>query len=205
MSVGLIGSLASRARAARDGVLDHARMNDSARRVLNLGCGADLMPNADNVDVVETAPGVTVVDLNAFPWNLPSNHYDYVIAINVMEHLADPVRVVEEIHRVLKPGSTAVLRTPYWNSPDQFADLTHRHAFGHRSFDMFDPTTTLGRQRSYYTTTRFSVDRYLVVIRPIGVYIPIAGPRPLVRGILRLAERFGRIVWSQEHWLTKRR
>ena len=195
--------LVDRVRYARDSLLGHDKLAAPERRVLNLGCGVELMANADNVDIAETAAGVMVVDLNCFPWDLPTNRYDYVVAINVMEHLADPVRVAGEIHRVLKPGGTAVLRTPYWNSPDQFADLTHRQSFGHRSFDMFDSRTQLGAQRAYYTSTRFSIDRYVLFVRPFGVYLPVAGPKVLVRFILRLAERFGRIVWSQEHWLTK--
>ena len=173
---------------------------------LNFGCGHRYAKGWVNIDFHSGHPAVQRVNLlQRLPF--ADGTFDVVYSSHVLEHFAPATAeaLLRECHRVLKPGSTAVLRTPYWNSPDQFADLTHRHAFGHRSFDMFDPTTTLGRQRSYYTTTRFSVDRYLVFIRPFGVYIPIAGPRPLVRGILRLAERFGRIVWSQEHWLTKRR
>ncbi len=34
----------------------------------------------------------------------PANSFDYVISLQVLEHVADPAPVMEEIHRVLKPG-----------------------------------------------------------------------------------------------------
>lgn len=47
------------------------------------------------------------------------NTFDYVVSSEVIEHIPEPMKGVEEIFRVLKPGGTMVLTTPnqfwYWS------------------------------------------------------------------------------------------
>ena len=38
------------------------------------------------------------------------NHFDYVISLQVLEHVEDPRPLLEEIYRVLKPGGEALIR-----------------------------------------------------------------------------------------------
>lgn len=45
---------------------------------------------------IQEAPG------EAIPF--PNNHFDYVISLQVLEHVPDPLPVLEEIFRVLRPG-----------------------------------------------------------------------------------------------------
>jgi SAM-dependent methyltransferase len=43
----------------------------------------------------------------------PSNHFQTVICGGLLEHLHyDPMLMMQEIHRVLKPGGVLVLTTP---------------------------------------------------------------------------------------------
>lgn len=44
--------------------------------------------------------------------NLPSESEDAVICNAVLEHVADPIRAVEEIWRVLKPGGLVLVQVP---------------------------------------------------------------------------------------------
>ena len=44
--------------------------------------------------------------------DLPSNHYDVVVSFQVIEHIQDDTYFLKEIHRVLKPGGTALITTP---------------------------------------------------------------------------------------------
>lgn len=74
-----------------------------------------------------------------------------------LEHLSNPVRTIEELHRILEPGGLLQVRVPYWTPPDWATDPTHRVAFNEYSFDYFDPTTYQGRERPYYSTARFSI------------------------------------------------
>jgi 2-polyprenyl-3-methyl-5-hydroxy-6-metoxy-1,4-benzoquinol methylase len=58
-------------------------------------------------------PGVcfTVADLNGrFPY--PDEHFDYLCAVEVIEHLENPRHFLRECRRTLRPGGTIVLSTP---------------------------------------------------------------------------------------------
>src|SRR5215210_7887087 len=73
-------------------------------RRLNLGSGRRRDPTAINLDITpDTGPDV-VHDLDVLPWPFPDRHFDHVDAIDVIEHLRDPLAVVVEIHRITRPG-----------------------------------------------------------------------------------------------------
>lgn len=44
--------------------------------------------------------------------NLKDNTFDVVISFQVIEHIRDDKKFLEEIHRVLKPGGMAIITTP---------------------------------------------------------------------------------------------
>jgi SAM-dependent methyltransferase len=50
------------------------------------------------------------IDLTECP--LPDASVDAVVALNVLEHIADDVAAVRQIHRVLKPGGVAYIEIP---------------------------------------------------------------------------------------------
>jgi len=43
---------------------------------------------------------------------VPASSYDFVIAVEVIEHLTDPLTVLRELRKVLKPGGCFFLTTP---------------------------------------------------------------------------------------------
>lgn len=56
-----------------------------------------------------------IVDLdNELP--LPAMSVDRVVSLNVVEHLADPVAHLGEVHRVLRPGGLIVLAHSDWDT-----------------------------------------------------------------------------------------
>jgi hypothetical protein len=104
---------------------------------LHLGCGPKNKLGDVGVDLLP-GPAVDVVhDLNVFPWPLPSDTYDRVICIDVVEHLTNVVRTMEEIHRVATSGARVRIQVPTLTSRSFYTDPTHLHAFGYRSFDYF--------------------------------------------------------------------
>lgn len=118
---------------------------------LNLGCGRKKIADAVNVDVTSETDPDLVHDLNQMPWPLPCNRFAEVLAFDVIEHLNDILGVMEEIHRVCKPGAIVRITVPHFSSHNAFTDPTHRHYFGCSSFDYF----TGEHEHSYYTRLRF--------------------------------------------------
>ena len=117
------------------------------RERLHLGCGNDVLPGWVNHDLA-ALPGVDVVhDLDSYPWPFEDDRFDEVRLHHVLEHLSEPVRAIEELHRITRDGGAVEVRVPYWNSTDWATDPTHKTPFSEYSFDFFDPATRHGRER----------------------------------------------------------
>lgn len=121
-------------------------------RRLSLGAGLDRsLSGAVTVDAnPRTSPDI-VHDLNRFPWPLPSNEFDEVLCREVIEHLDDIVKTMEEIHRVATHGAKVFITTPHYSCANSYTDPTHRHHLGFFSFDYF----TGENQWDFYTDARY--------------------------------------------------
>jgi SAM-dependent methyltransferase len=110
--------------------------DDSMTRALNLGCGDDRIPGTIGVDLRIGSLGADVIcDLNRFPYPFRSGSFDRIICHDVIEHLDDIPRCMEEIHRLCRPGARVLIRTPHFSSHDGFTDPTHKHHLAARSLD----------------------------------------------------------------------
>ena len=124
-------------------------------RILDVGCGAGKAEGRIGIDRFRL-PGVDVLyDLNSFPWPFANGAFDQMYMNNVIEHLGDTVRVMEEAYRLLKTGGKLHIRVPYWNHKCAASDPTHVKYFSEISF-MFFTGQLLGY---YYTTARFELER----------------------------------------------
>jgi len=125
---------------------------------LNLGCGDEACPECVNIDVA-SRPGVDIIhDLQVFPWPLPSDRFDEVWAIDLLEHLPALVPTMEEIWRVSRNNAVVHVRVPYWNSRWAWVDPQHLRGYTEETFGFFDPNHKYGRQRPYYSTARFTTE-----------------------------------------------
>src|SRR5437870_4036144 len=96
-----------------------------APEVLNLGCGRKRMEHAINLDMVpDTHPDI-VHDLNLTPWPFADNTFKSIHAWDVIEHLDDTVRTMEEIHRISRNGAHIHVTVPHFSSSNAFTDPTH--------------------------------------------------------------------------------
>ena len=99
-------------------------------RVLDVGCGRKKYPGALGVDVSADTDADIVLDLDEVPYEqLESDAFDQILCQDVIEHVESPLRVMEELHRVARPGARIHLRTPHFSSVLAYGDPTHRHYF----------------------------------------------------------------------------
>lgn len=110
---------------------------------LNLGCGARHFDTHLNVDLVPDVKPDLVMDLNRFPYPLPDGHFEETLVYDVVEHVADLVGFMREIHRISRPGGRLVVTTPHFSCANSYTDPTHTRHMGWFSFDYFlvDGTT----------------------------------------------------------------
>lgn len=128
---------------------------------LNLGAGLDVRAGYLNLDS-RSLPGIDLIwNLDRHPWPLPEGTFDEVLALDVFEHLGDVVAAMDACWRLLVPGGVLIVRGPTPESPNLWADVTHRRAFVESSFDHFDPATEMGQKYAYgaHQWTVLSVER----------------------------------------------
>ena len=68
----------------------------------------------------EKMPGIPLVRFNLADSPLPSDTYDAMVLLNVLEHIEDDVAASRHIARMLKPGGFAVIEVPA--GPELFDD-----------------------------------------------------------------------------------
>lgn len=126
-------------------VWDRVRVAGAEPRVVDIGCGDTLQyPTnvgidrcaADGVDVVaDLARGLPLADASA----------EAIFAVHVLEHLADYLPVVDECHRVLRPGGVLHVMAPHWRHVNAVADPTHLRYFDTQTFKHFCTPGRAGR------------------------------------------------------------
>jgi len=145
----------------------------SESKKLHLGCGNLIKKGWINHDLVNL-PGVDVVhDLNEYPWPWENESFDEVHMANVLEHLPNTIKVMEELYRITKLGAKIYIEVPYWNSWEAITDPTHVTAFNEFTFDFFDPHHIRCQSRPYYSHARFRITKQGFVIHPLLPYIKI--------------------------------
>ncbi|WP_417014542.1 class I SAM-dependent methyltransferase [Alistipes sp.] len=102
------------------------------------------------------------------PLEFPDNAFDCVISFQVIEHIRDDRRFVEEIHRVLRPGGRFIVTTPNapmsltrnpWHVREYTAEELRQLLAGR--FSQIECLGVIGndRVRAYYEKNRRGVER----------------------------------------------
>lgn len=147
----------TRRRAARthpvvaNNIRKIANLVEPVARVLVIGGGEDahgleeLTSRSDVYSITFDIYSSALTDFIADAHNIPlsADSVDCVIIQAVLEHVLSPWRVVEEIHRVLRPGGIVYAETPFMQQVHEGAyDFTRFTESGHRwlfrEFEMID-------------------------------------------------------------------
>jgi SAM-dependent methyltransferase len=143
-------------------------------QALDIGCGTTPRNpfNADGVFGIDirddVARNIKYADLAVEAIPYADNTFDYVTAFEFLEHvpriLYAPARrfpfveLMNEIHRVLKPGGVLLSHTPAYPYPQAFQDPTHVNIITEATFaNYFDDSKTWAR--IYGFTGAFTVLR----------------------------------------------
>ena len=114
----------------------------STGHLLDIGCGrGDILHSLANVgfSVVGTdlSPAsaesaspheVRICDLEKDELPFENDRFDFLFSKSVIEHLANPMKCLIEMNRVVRPGGKVVLMTPSWMHTSWgpfYADYTH--------------------------------------------------------------------------------
>ncbi|MBI5229338.1 class I SAM-dependent methyltransferase [Candidatus Micrarchaeota archaeon] len=111
-------------------------------KILDLGCGNAKYKGKPGdtvigIDFYNTKKADVSWDLNKFPYPFKKNEFDMVVTSHVLEHLDDLVKVMEELHRITKPGGRIKIRVPHCSTAGAWTNPTHKRGFGLGTFNYF--------------------------------------------------------------------
>lgn len=142
--------------------INYEKAGEAIGPKLMIGAGSNLPPNRESWvihDKEKYSADVDVAwDLTKFPWPVEDNTYGYIEAEDVLEHLrSDMTDVMNELHRIMRPGGYLFIRVPEAGSWQLMKDPTHVVGFMPQSFDYYDPETPIGQNYKYSTTEGWKI------------------------------------------------
>ena len=123
---------------------------------LDLGCGENKRKGFIGIDNVKLE-GVDIVhDLNkGIPYK--NDSVDEIFTRSTLEHLDNPLFILEEIHRVLKKCCKATILVPHFSDPIGYHFL-HKSYWSYNSLNFLEKD----KMRHYYTKINFKIlKRYI--------------------------------------------
>jgi SAM-dependent methyltransferase len=121
------------------------------------------VPTLEYLTADLTRPAMAHFDIAAVPY--ADDTFDVILCSHVLEHVADDRRALRELHRVLRPGGSAIVLVPLGSDAETFEDATitspeKREA----AFGQFDHMRRYGQdfpKRLEEAGFRVAIDRYV--------------------------------------------
>lgn len=103
---------------------------------LNIGCGKDKREGYINIDIDPKVNPNKVVNIeNGLPFR--SNTFDYILCLQILEHVFNIYFVMSEIHRVGKNHAKVEIEVPYYKSKVAYTCADHKRFFTDDTFRFF--------------------------------------------------------------------
>lgn len=117
---------------------------------VNIGCGHDLRKDWINVDKSPLVGADHVMDVNQDRWMVHNhNKASEIYMSHVLEHLTNPLFVLEQLWCIAKPGALLYVRVPYGSSDNAWEDQTHVRPYFLGSFSYFSQMHYRGADYGY--------------------------------------------------------
>jgi SAM-dependent methyltransferase len=161
---------------------------------IDLGSGGPGRHGSYGVDMREL-PGVAIqADLNGLLTDLPDNSVGSLVTYHCLEHVAEFLQLMREIHRIVRPGGSIDIVVPHFSNPYGYSDPTHVRFFGLYSFYYFVPAEHQPKRKvpSFYSDTRFDVKRIQINLQPRSLWTRLRHPR--------LGTRVANSFHAQDWW-----
>ena len=145
---------------------------------LSVGCGRRSPElNLIRLDISADVNPDVVWNLDQTPFPFSDSMFSEIECWDVIEHLSDIPKSLEEFHRILSSGGILKITTPHFSCANSYVDPTHRWHLSYFSFDYFSDSHSL----SYYSQARYKIKNR---------HIQFQGGRINRSIISRLANRF---------------
>jgi predicted SAM-dependent methyltransferase len=138
---------------------------------LDLGSGGRGPEGYYSVDHLPLEGVDIVADLNAPLTLLPDECVEAIRSNHALEHVANLLPLMREIHRITRPGGTITLTVPHFSNVYGYSDPTHVRFFGLYTMYYFVARENQpGRRKvpAFYTDFRFHVDSVRIVFYQRG-------------------------------------
>ena len=124
--------------------------DSTSPRILDVGCGRNKQPGAIGIDRNRDTDADVICDIDCGRLPFRDDVFDEVRLIHVIEHVADVIATVDDVHHISRAGGRIVIETPHYTDFSSFCDPTHRWHLNSYSFRNF----TEERDYSYYSRRR---------------------------------------------------
>jgi predicted SAM-dependent methyltransferase len=152
----------------RQGMVPAGKTIEDYPARINLACGYDYRPGWINTDLYADKVDKRF-DLFRPPWPFKDGAVDYVLCEQILEHIPPRlgnedglIVVLEELHRILRPGGLLAIGVPHAGSNPDYQDITHYRHFVHNSLDFLDPRRRPDHPLTAQSRIRFAIRRVVV-------------------------------------------
>lgn len=112
-------------------------MYEQIKTKLNLGCGKDIKQGFINLDAIK-GKGVDVVcDLNKGKLPFKNNTFERIDCINILEHVENRMKLIDEMWRVSKKDGLIFIKVPYCWCNGAIEHIEHKSLYDLGSFNYY--------------------------------------------------------------------